>query len=178
MKKGLMLSGLAIAASAALAGLHTPAAHGFANSAPSFECMSCHTGATMNPAMIKIDNLPATYKANQSYRLTLTLNSQLESMSEQQGGFALRVSAGQLVVSDSVNTQMVGDILTHTLEGSANRSWQFTWQAPEGEAGGWLRRGQPGPDVNVTIMAVAANGDFSAIGDEVGAAGLTIKGGR
>lgn len=156
-----------------------PPAHGFANSAPSFQCMSCHPGP-MQPEMIKLSNLPDSYRPGQTYTFTLKLDSTLESLGEQQGGFAVQASSGTMIIEDRTHTQIVDGILTHTLEGSHRRSWSFSWQAP-GESGPWWqfwRRPEPGPDVSITVMAVAANGDYSAIGDEIGAAGVTLKSDR
>ncbi|ADH86586.1 conserved hypothetical protein [Desulfurivibrio alkaliphilus AHT 2] len=156
-----------------------PPAHGFANSAPSFQCMSCHPGP-MQPEMVKLRNLPENYRPGQTYTFTLELDSALESLGEQQGGFAIQASAGELVAKDQAHTQLIDGILTHTLEGSHRRSWSFSWQAP-GEATAWWQfwqRPEPGPDVSITVMAVAANGDYSAIGDEIGAAGFTLRSNR
>lgn len=177
MKKSLLLSAVAVAYAITMVGFPTPPAHGFANSAPNFDCMSCHPGA-MKTDMVKLANLPSGYEPGKSYTLTLTLNSHLESMGDQQGGFAVRASAGQLIVQDDLNTQISNEILTHTLQGSAQRTWTFTWQAPGEAVGGWQfrRKAEPGPHVNLTVMAVAANGDFSSMGDEVGAAGFAIPG--
>lgn len=179
MKKNLLMSAVAVACAVTMVGLQAPTAHGFANSAPNFDCMSCHPGA-MKGDMVKIGDLPVGYEAGKIYNLTLSLNSQLESMGNQQGGFAVQVSTGTLIVKDDRNSQISNNILTHTLEGSEQRSWSFGWQAPGEEVSGWKlwRKAEPGPDVNITVMAVAANGDFSSMGDEVGAAGFTIKGAK
>lgn len=177
MVKKIFLPGLMAIGLAAVVGLQPPApAHGFANSAPSFACMSCHSG-TMATDMVSLGNLPANYRPGQTYNLTLTLQSALESLGEQQGGFALQVSAGELMVSDQTNTQISDGILTHTLEGSQRRTWDFAWQAPgTAPAGGQPeRQAEPGPIVSITVMGVAANGDYSSVGDEVGAASFTLQ---
>ncbi len=177
LKKMFLPCTLAAAMTAGVALQAPPPAHGFANSAPSFACMSCHPG-TMQGDMIRLRDLPETYSPGRTYTLTLELDSTLESLGEQQGGFAVRASAGELIVKDQTDTQIIDDILTHTLEGSHRRSWTFSWQAPGEPSPWWQFWGQdqkePVPDVSITVMAVAANGDFSSMGDEIGAAGFTL----
>lgn len=180
LKKMLLPCTLGACAALGVALQAPPPAHGFANSAPSFQCTSCHPGS-MQPEMVKLRNLPETYRPGQTYNLTLELDSTLESLGEQQGGFALQVSDGRLIAADQAHTQLIDGILTHTLEGSHRRSWSFTWQAPGEPGGAWWqfwRQAEPGPDVSVTVMAVAANGDFSSVGDEIGAAGFTLRSDR
>jgi len=136
---------------------------GHRNSAPTFDCMACHVGEFV-PDMVKIEGLPKTYIPGRAYKVTVTIVSDLESMSESRGGFAIEATAGELIDRDRKHTQLSNGILTHTPEGSELRKWTFSWRAPRERA-----------DANIIVMAVAANGDYSAVGDEVGVASQTIK---
>ena len=146
------------------AGVYVSTVYGHRNSAPSLECTSCHEGV-MFQDLVKIQGLPKSYAPGKTYNLTLILKSDLKSMSESAGGFAVQASAGKLIVTDKKNTQLIDTTLTHTQEGNAFRKWTFGWKAPS----------QQKEDVNITVMAVAANGDYSSVGDELGAGSYTIK---
>ena len=143
--------------------LNVSTGYGHRNSAPTFECISCHEGEMVQD-MVKVQGLPKAYTPGKSYTLTVIVTSDLESMSESKGGFAVETSAGKLIVKDKKNTQLSNGILTHTQEGSGLRKWTFNWKAPSEKI-----------DSNITVMAVAANGDYSASGDKVGANSYTIK---
>lgn len=137
--------------------------YGHRNSAPTFECLSCHEGEMVHD-MIKIEGIPKTYVPGKTYSLKVVVVSDLQSISESKGGFALDVSAGKLKVKDKKNTQLSNGFITHTQEGSELREWSFQWTAPKEKT-----------DVNITVMAVAANGDYSPYGDRVGATVYSIK---
>lgn len=133
------------------------------NSAPNLECVSCHQGEIVDN-LVKIEGLPKAFTPGKVYNLTVTISSRLESMSESKGGFAVEASAGKLIVKDKKNTQLSDGILTHTQEGSTLRKWTFSWKAPSKKV-----------DTTITVMAVAANGDYSPAGDRVSADIFTIK---
>lgn len=134
------------------------------NSAPNFECMTCHQSG-IDAGMIKIIGIPKIYVPGKTYKLTLSITSDIKSISESQGGFAIKASAGEIKASDKKNTQIAEGIFTHTIEGSRLRKWSFEWKAPKGKE-----------DVSIDVMAVAANGDFSPFGDKVSAYSYEIKG--
>ncbi len=134
---------------------------GHNNSSPNFECNTCHQGE--GSAEIKIDGLPKKYVPGKVYKMTLIIESGNQSFGDNAGGFAMEASAGELVVTDNKNTQISEGLLTHTQEGAALRKWTFGWKAPADKK-----------DVDLTIMGVAANGDFSPVGDVIGTEGLTI----
>lgn len=136
---------------------------GHNNSAPSLECAICHHGE-FKPEIVKIEGLPKSYKPSKVYKFTVSVASDLQNIGEVAGGFAVETSAGQLVVVDDKNTQLSNGVLTHTQEGSAHRKWTLGWKAP-------LEK----KNVVFTVMVVAANGDFSSMGDVVGAGSYTIK---
>lgn len=139
------------------------AAYSHNNSAPNMECMSCHEGEVV-PGMVKIQGLPKSYTPGKTYKLTVVVTSALKSMGDVSGGFAVQAVGGKLAVTDMVNTQLSDDFITHTLEGSSLRKWNFAWKAPAGRE-----------DAALSVMAVAANGDYSSIGDNTGADSYTVK---
>lgn len=134
------------------------------NSAPNTECNVCHAEIAAEPAELKLVGLPEKYEPGKTYNLTLTVNSQLKSMSEVQGGFSAEVTAGQLIITDKKNTQLSDSFLTHTQEGSAKRSWKFAWKAPQEKI-----------EANLNIMVVAASGDYSPSGDAIAADTFKMK---
>jgi len=132
--------------------------------APSFECEDCHSGGEGGSIDIMLDGLPENYVLGKTYNLKLKVNSDVTSEGEYQGGFALTTSGGKIIVEDRKNTQISENYLTHTSEGSKFREWKFKWVAP-------LKPNE----IEFTIMAVAANGDYSPNGDVVGVEVLKIK---
>lgn len=137
--------------------------YGHRNSSPNLECLSCHEGEMVQD-MVKIEGIPKNYVPGKTYNLKVVVVSDLESISESKGGFAVEASAGKLKVKDKKNTQLSNGFITHTQEGSELRKWSFEWTAPKEKT-----------DVNITVMAVAANGDYSPAGDKVGATVYSIK---
>ncbi|MCX8069266.1 MAG: hypothetical protein N2738_02055 [Thermodesulfovibrionales bacterium] len=133
------------------------------NSAPVMDCTSCHQGE-FKADIVSINGLPKAYKPGAKYKLTLTIKSDLETLGESMGGFALEVSDGKILVTDKQKTQFIEKYLTHTLEGVKTRTWSFTWQAPKSDK-----------DITFIVMAMASNGDYSPFGDVVGAQSYTIK---
>lgn len=136
---------------------------GHNNSAPILDCATCHQ-EDFAPGMVSLEGLPEIYTPGKRYKLSITLKSDLKSMGDIAGGFALESSAGDLLVTDGKNTQLINSMLTHTQDGSELRKWSFAWKAPLEKA-----------DVTFTIMAVVANGDFSSTGDIVSAGSFTSK---
>ncbi len=137
--------------------------YGSNNSAPNAECYVCHTGATV-PAELKLVGLPKQYEHGKTYKLTLTVSSPLQSIGVVQGGFSAEATAGELIITDEKNTQISLPFITHTQEGSEKRTWKFAWKAPQQKV-----------DVDLKVMAVAADGDFSSNGDAITAEVFTIK---
>lgn len=146
-----------------ISGLYVSMGYGHRNSAPNLECISCHEGEMVQD-MVKIQGLPKSYVPGKTYNLTVIITSDLESMSECRGGFAVEASAGKLMVKDKKHTQLSNGILTHTQEGSELRQWKFSWKAPSEKT-----------EASITVMAVSANGDYSTSGDMVGAISYNIK---
>lgn len=144
-------------------GIYISDVYGHRNSAPTFECASCHDGELVTD-MVRIDGLPKSYMKGQTYNLTVVVTSDLESMSECKGGFAVEATAGTIKVKDKKHTQLSNGFLTHTQEGSELRKWSFAWTAPKDRT-----------DVSITVMAVSANGDYSSAGDKIGATSYLLK---
>lgn len=159
MKKTITIAALLLFC---MTGIFVSAGYGHRNSAPTFDCMSCHPGDAED--IIQVRGIPEAHVPGKTYEITVTAAGAAESMSESRGGFAFSASAGRLIARDRRNTQVIDGILTHTREGSELRQWTFFWKAPS-----------PGKDVDFTVMAIAANGDFSSAGDSVGAAGFSSK---
>ncbi|MDI6800750.1 MAG: hypothetical protein QMD01_01640 [Thermodesulfovibrionales bacterium] len=134
------------------------------NSAPNFECYKCHQQMGAQSTQIVLKGLPKIYEPGKVYKLELSVVSSLKSIGEVQGGFAAETTGGELIVSDNTNTQLSDMILTHTQEGSNLRTWKFSWKAPLQKV-----------NVELKVMAVAANGDFGAAGDSVMAEVFTIN---
>jgi len=141
----------------------TSTGQGHNNSAPNFECIACHEGEFV-PDMVTIEGLPQAFVPGKLYSLTAKVTSSLKSEGDVAGGVAVEVTGGELIASDKVHTQISDSLLTHTQEGSQFRRWSFNWKAPAKRE-----------EVSINIMAVAANGDFSATGDQVGANSYIIK---
>lgn len=132
------------------------------NSAPNFDCIGCHEGEMVTD-LVEIRGLPKSYVPGKKYELTVAINSKEKSLGDVAGGFAVEAKGGELIVKDKKHTQLSEGILTHTQEGSALRKWTFIWKAPAEKIG-----------ADMSVMAVAANGDYSSAGDKVGAAGYSI----
>ncbi len=131
--------------------------------APGFDCVDCHTGAEDKSIEINLLGAPKNYTPGKEYLITIEIKSDNESIGENQGGFAVLASGGKIIVVDKINTQLLEEYLTHTKEGSKYRVWKFKWKAPLKATG----------DVTLSVMGVAANGDFSPDMDVVGT--QTIK---
>lgn len=136
------------------------------NSAPNLECALCHQGDFI-PEIVALEGLPEKFTPGEIYKLSLLVKSDLKSYGDVLGGFAIEASAGELIVTDEKNTQLIDGFLTHTLAGSESRVWKFAWKAPSKNV-----------EVTFIAMAVAANGDFSSIGDIIGAGSYVLKPGK
>ncbi len=120
--------------------------------APTTMCMDCHI--LPKGAEILTENLPPAYQPGVTYEIGVKVVSAVLSVGDVHGGFAVTASDGDLLVSDSTNTQKSGEFITHTPEGTHARSWKFKWKAP-----------QQRKPVTLSISVIAANGDFVPIHD-------------
>jgi hypothetical protein len=144
-------------------GLVASAGHGSTNSAPAAECQSCHTDSG-GRVDVRVEGLGTTWEPGRTYDVAVTVQSPLASQGEVQGGLSVNVSAGELVVTDDIGTQRSESFLTHTQEGSKRRAWTFRWQAPP-----------DGTAVELRVSGMAANGDFTPLGDATAATVFTIR---
>ena len=144
-------------------------AQAMSNGAPALNCVQCHSGADKRPADFTVEGLPQKYEPGKTYKITIKITKGPQcNPTVACGGFAVKVSAGQLIVTDQQDTFIAnipeGKILTHTKEGSKKREWSFEWKAPS----------TPQP-VTFEISVIAANGDGSNIGDAFAHKTITIQ---
>lgn len=158
---------LLILAPFVLVGILGSTGYSFQNNSANFQCLVCHQVTGEHETELKVMGIPKRYKPGRIYNLKLTIDSTLQSFGEVQGGFAVGVTAGELIVKDNKGTQILNYILTHTAEGSEKRVWEFSWKAPQQKT-----------DIELRVMAMAANGDFSPIGDAVAEQVFTINSGK
>jgi len=148
---------LAVAVVGAVSLMHAVA---MSNGAPQLNCLQCHQDAKNNPAEFVVEGLPEKVEPGKEYTITVKITKGPESKGAAYGGFAVGVSAGQLIVTDKDNTFIAttptGEkLLTHTKAGSMKREWTFAWKAPETCNG----------PIVFKIAVIAANGDGSPFGD-------------
>ncbi len=130
---------------------------GYQNGAPTLTCVTCHAPVHDHVSTLEMKGVPRQYRPGKTYRMRLVVKSDIQSVGDVKGGFVVRASGGDLIVTDDTNTQLSGGLLTHTIEGSTLRVWRFSWKAPQ----------QGGEPVEFAVMATASNGDFAPVGDAV-----------
>lgn len=144
------LAGVAIVGSAASRSAGAPA------SAAEGGC-GCHGTAT---AAVSLElTSPANYTPGMTYDLRLKINgaaAPLPAAAQNQGGFSIKASEGELVATDSAKTQPTDNTLTHTAGGNDQREWAFQWKAP---AAGVAK-------VTFSFAGNGVNGDGTAYGDQ------------
>ena len=128
-------------------------------------CM-CH-GSASNSTEISLIGMPTFFESNQTFHLTLQINSSVAAQSETvQGGFRLLVSDGIIEFENQSQAQEMDAGWTHTSEGNAYRSWNFTWTAPEDNTS----------SVEIVVHGNAVNNNENPLGDEWNSFGVTIPG--
>ncbi len=130
----------------------SPSGANSTSGAPMTMCMDCH--GLPKGAEIRMENLPTSFQPGAVYQMTVKVVSAVKSEGDIQGGFAVTVSAGELVVSDPKNTMKSDGYITHTAEGCLQRSWKFKWKAPAEKK-----------KVTLNVSVIAANGDFAPAND-------------
>lgn len=126
----------------------------------------CHGGASNNTESYLV-GLPTVFESNQTFNLTLVIESNIAVQSNSsQGGFRLLVSEGTVEFADQNQTQEIDDGWTHTGEGNAQRSWNFTWVAPQDNTS----------SVEFIVFGNAVNGNGNSMGDAWDSFGVTIPG--
>jgi len=130
----------------------SPSGANSTSGAPMTMCMDCH--GMPKGAEIRMENLPSSFHPGATYEMSVKVVSVVKSEGDIQGGFAVSASAGELIVSDPVNTQISGGFITHTPEGTQSRTWKFKWKAPAEKK-----------PVTLNVSVIAANGDFAPAND-------------
>ncbi|MEZ8001872.1 MAG: hypothetical protein QMC58_06525 [Candidatus Poseidoniaceae archaeon] len=126
----------------------------------------CH-GSASNSSESSLVGLPTTFESNQSFNLTLVIESNIAAQSNtSQGGFRLLVSGGTIEFSNPNEAQELDGGWTHTGEGNSQRAWNFTWVAPQENTS----------TVEFIVFGNAVNGNGNSMGDAWNSYGVTIPG--
>ncbi|MBT60909.1 MAG: hypothetical protein CMA63_05085 [Euryarchaeota archaeon] len=126
----------------------------------------CH-GSQSNQTTTSLIGLPDTYESNQSYAITLAIDSMVEQTENAaQGGFRLRIDQGSIVFENQSHAQILDDGWTHTLAGNQQRIWNFTWISPLDNQ----------TTTTFTAHGNAVNGNENSMGDVWNSFQLTIPG--
>lgn len=124
----------------------------------------CHGAERELKTQGNIDGLPERFNSNQTYNLTLSINSTIIGTEDTQGGFRLWYSAG--TTSGGSDVWHIDERLTHTEEGTSQRSWQIQWTAPENDD----------IQVDFQLYVNAVNGNDAVTGDAWGSEVMSIAG--
>jgi hypothetical protein len=127
---------------------------------------TCHNAQPDTGVTVAVDGFPESYEPGTTYDITITLSGgpmPVPAVSQNQGGFAMKVSAGTLLADDGI-TVTGGTFATHSASTNNQRAWSLQWVAPE--------RGT----VNVSVAANSVNGDGANAGgfDRWNRATLTV----
>ena len=125
----------------------------------------CH-GSASNATETTLLGLPIVFESNQTYNLTLQIESTVEPANASQGGFRLLVNAGTIVFENQSLAQQLDDGWTHTSEGNAQRAWNFTWTSPIDNS----------TSAEFIVYGNAVNGNQNSMGDHWDGYGITIPG--
>jgi len=132
------------------------------------DCTICHFGNDANTegGSVKLDGVPATYQDGQQYAISVTLEHNVLLI----GGFQLAIQdivgnpAGKLAANpgDEEIMSISGNSYIHHIKPRRRREdvsgirWTVVWTAPDGNR-----------ELIISVAAVAANDDASALGDSV-----------
>jgi len=132
------------------------------------DCTICHFGNDANTegGSVKLDGVPATYQDGQQYAISVTLEHNVLPI----GGFQLAIQdivgnpAGKLAANpgDEEIMSISGNSYIHHIKPRRRREdvsgirWTVVWTAPDGNR-----------ELIISVAAVAANDDASALGDSV-----------
>ncbi|MBZ0263137.1 T9SS type A sorting domain-containing protein [bacterium] len=144
-----------------------------AGNPPAFaNCTQCHSSFPVNSGNGALDITELfEYTPGETY----TLEVNLSDPGQQRWGFELTIYddgndfAGEIDVTDNTNTQLNGDFLKHTGNGTyfgeQQGTWSFDWTAPAEGTG----------EVTIYLAGNAANGNFSTSGDYIYTTTSTIS---
>lgn len=128
-------------------------------------CNDCHSSFALDPTNLTLTGIPASYRAGQTYPLTLTVT---DASPQVRAGFQIVATNGTTsaqvgTFSAPLGTQLAGSgRLIHQgtkyLDGSNKASWNFNWTAPSS-----------GLPANIVFyyVSVAGNDDGGSSGDVV-----------
>ena len=93
------------------------------------------------------------------------MESTVPADGENQGGFYLRVTQGNLASVDN-STWVIDGYLTHTTMGNDQRNWNFSWTAPDDDT----------RIADFMLYGTAVDGDGSNDGDQWNYTTVTVPG--
>lgn len=128
----------------------------------------CH-GAKSPLTSVIIDGIPPQWAANNSYQMSIILNSSIEISDEENarlGGFRLMVDDGEVIFAENNRTQVINEGYTHTSQGNQYRQWNFTWTAPSSNDS----------VVNFVVFGNAVNSNGQSSGDAWNYYSTTVAG--
>lgn len=112
---------------------------------------TCHNAQPDTTVQVGLQGFPEAYVANTTYDISITVTGgpvPVPAVSQNQGGFALKVSGGLLLADDGI-TVTGGTFATHSASTNNQRSWALQWVAPETSSG----------PVTATVSVNSVNGD-------------------
>ncbi|HEX9816226.1 MAG TPA: choice-of-anchor V domain-containing protein, partial [Candidatus Thermoplasmatota archaeon] len=98
---------------------------------------TCHNAQPDTAVTVGVQGFPEAYAAGTTYDVTITVAGgpvPVPAVSQNQGGFAMKVSGGLLLADDGI-TVTGGTFATHSAETNNQRSWALQWVAPETSVG-------------------------------------------
>ena len=125
----------------------------------------CH-GSASNATETTVTGIPEIYESNQTYNLTILIQSSVEQSNASQGGFRLLVNTGFIAFENQNHAQQIDNGWTHTSEGNAQRTWNFTWTAPSDNTS----------STEFIVYGNAVNGNQNSMGDHWDGFGITVPG--
>ena len=126
----------------------------------------CHGGESPEVA-ITVQGFPEIYNISERYNITFSINASIERAEEdsgKMGGFRLLIDGGQVEFED--DAQYLENGWTHTNLSNEQRSWNFSWVAPQ----------QDNELVSVNLFVNAVNGGDASSGDKWGLVELMVVG--
>ncbi len=125
----------------------------------------CH-GSASNSTETTLIGLPTVFESNQTYNLTLRIESTVEQTNNSQGGFRLLVDTGTIEFENQSLAQQIDGGWTHTSQGNTQRAWNFTWTSPPDNS----------TSAEFVVYGNAVNGNGNPMGDHWDGYGITIPG--
>ena len=126
----------------------------------------CH-GEVSSEVAITVQGFPEIYNTSERYNITFSINASIERAEEdsgKMGGFRLLIDGGQVEFED--DAQYLENGWTHTNLSNEQRSWNFSWIAPQ----------QDNELVSVSLFVNAVNGGEASSGDKWSLEELAIVG--